>query len=139
MSEWSPDHKMIRLKYSSTDNEKEICDEENFADSNNCDPNVENVLKITIPKQSGKYVRNVSRSGCGRVPELHFSDEVFSVSSVVDANVGMTAVIPMYNASEEDVAVEVPRLQLEGWKPEWDEENENNVDVKTFHFWGATS
>lgn len=36
--------------------------------------------------------------------------------------------IPIFNASEEDITVEVPGLQLEEWKPEWDEENENGVN-----------
>lgn len=106
-------------------------------DSSNCESDCdygdnstekETVNKITLPKQSGQYVKvNVSRTGVGRVPELIFDDEVFTLSCVVDAGDDRTVLIPILNTSDSEVIVEVPKLELQEWKADWDNERQESV------------
>lgn len=79
--------------------------------SSNCDSETE----VTVPKQSMVYAKvRVNRIGVGQVPEIVFSDEVFSASAVVDSKDEFVR-IPIFNTSDENVNLKIPNLKLQDW------------------------
>lgn len=92
-------------------------------------------VSLNIPKQSGIYAKiKILKPGLGTVPEMHFSDEVFSMASLVKTATKF-AKVPFFNTSDEDVTVEVPVMSLEVWDSSWEAEEipEKNVKIMNIH------
>lgn len=71
-----------------------------------------------IPKQSIVYATvRVNKCGVGKIPEITFSEEVFSAPCVVDVENFATR-IPLFNLSNEDTQVSIPTVTLVDWLEE---------------------
>lgn len=111
----------------SSDSESDSCDDAGESPASTFDSS--KAVMIKIPKQSGVYATiKLTTPGTGTVPEIHFSDEVFSISSLVETS-SKFAKVPFLNTSDEDVVVEVPPMELKYWNPSWDKDEAPNQNI----------
>ena len=102
--------------------EDEDSSSENLEDSDSKESDREKFelpeVKISVPKQAAVYrTINVESNGVGMVPELEFSEEIFTISCVVNARQRMANVI-FINTSDKEVDLSVPEIKLKEWSDE---------------------
>lgn len=117
-----------------SDKDSEVCESSEDEGSKQFSEfeNEENCKTISVPKRACIYAKVcVIKSGSGLISEMKFNDEVFSISSIVNAHDNV-AIIPIFNTSIEDVEVTIPPLKLDFWDPEWDQETTSEV-ANCFH------
>lgn len=98
----------------------ESSNEDDGSSSKSCEDSdgAESNVKISVPKQAAVYrTINVESNGVGMIPELEFSEKIFTISCVVEAKHRMAKIV-FVNTSDKDVDVLVPEIKVRKWSDE---------------------